>query len=541
MRIYPLVLAFLFLGCIEPLCLDCDDANPCTHNQCVNGRCVSMPLNGPVHGCFGRHECMEFVCDDGQCIPLLLSGCCGNGACEPGYDHASCPQDCMPSCSDGVMNQGETGIDCGGPCIRCDDPHAVYINQLSDTHSQLRSCIANYTNAIEDFNSLQDLKALESEAAKAWGCANAVKKRSSTIQVPDGMDDAAKSFEKSLKLYILAFEAMANYIKTGSGQSLSLANEQMRESQKADTDFVDGLNAMIQKFNDKRRLCANHVFDEGEQAVDCGGICPRECVMSFNVTKSVRLYSEGVPSHIFMNVSAPAIDHPPHQRVLAQYFEPQPDGEYFDDEGNLYMAYSFDMPGYGVRIFEITQTVELSIVNPPAASYDDDSKPEYLMPNTLSPLSQDICQTAENLAEGAEDEHSKARAIVSWMVKNIEYEEGDRELGALSCFQRMRGACSEHADLFVSMARCLGIPARRVAGSLYNDSVLSGHAWAQYHDGAWIHLDPTAKDADKAFALQNRHIISCLGEGAYGCGTAYSYTYSGEAPKIKVSERIYLS
>lgn len=43
---------------------------------------------------------------------------CDDGVCGPGEDCGTCPEDCgeCPSCSDGVQNQGEEGVDCGGPC-----------------------------------------------------------------------------------------------------------------------------------------------------------------------------------------------------------------------------------------------------------------------------------------------------------------------------------------------------------------------------------------------------------------------------------------
>ena len=31
------------------------------------------------------------------------------------------------TCSDGIQNQGETGIDCGGPCPKCDDGKINYL------------------------------------------------------------------------------------------------------------------------------------------------------------------------------------------------------------------------------------------------------------------------------------------------------------------------------------------------------------------------------------------------------------------------------
>ena len=59
-----------------------------------------------------------------DCIDL--SGCCPNGICHSYSDDnencATCPSDCgaCATCFDGIPNQGETGVDCGGPnCPAC--------------------------------------------------------------------------------------------------------------------------------------------------------------------------------------------------------------------------------------------------------------------------------------------------------------------------------------------------------------------------------------------------------------------------------------
>ncbi len=43
---------------------------------------------------------------------------CDDGVCDPSEDCGTCPEDCgdCPSCGDGIQNQGEEGVDCGGPC-----------------------------------------------------------------------------------------------------------------------------------------------------------------------------------------------------------------------------------------------------------------------------------------------------------------------------------------------------------------------------------------------------------------------------------------
>lgn len=53
-----------------------------------------------------------------------VTAVCGNQQCEASETCSACAADCgaCPSCSDGIQNQGETGVDCGGPCSACTGP-----------------------------------------------------------------------------------------------------------------------------------------------------------------------------------------------------------------------------------------------------------------------------------------------------------------------------------------------------------------------------------------------------------------------------------
>lgn len=129
------------MGDVEAVNLNFPDGAPCPETGigvCFEGECVdcvdgiSACLNGQV---CSYTTCVPMHCDDFNFQPLLgetdldcgglcrpcpaLAGCgvdadcadgvCMNGSCKP------------PSCSDGVKNGEETGIDCGGPpsCPRC--------------------------------------------------------------------------------------------------------------------------------------------------------------------------------------------------------------------------------------------------------------------------------------------------------------------------------------------------------------------------------------------------------------------------------------
>jgi len=97
---------------------------------CENGFVCHTEVGAPY-----KHQCIAMHCTNNQwdpgsgetayncggpCLPCspgkpcnvssdCLSGVCDNGSCQ------------SPTCSDGVRNDGETGVDCGGPpsCPRC--------------------------------------------------------------------------------------------------------------------------------------------------------------------------------------------------------------------------------------------------------------------------------------------------------------------------------------------------------------------------------------------------------------------------------------
>ena len=53
--------------------------------------------------------------------PIIIKPSCSDGIRNQGEEEVDCGGPCKPcsSCSDGVRNQGEGGVDCGGPCKPC--------------------------------------------------------------------------------------------------------------------------------------------------------------------------------------------------------------------------------------------------------------------------------------------------------------------------------------------------------------------------------------------------------------------------------------
>src|SRR5262245_42663922 len=88
-----------------------------------------------------------------------------------------------------------------------------------------------------------------------------------------------------------------------------------------------------------------------------------------------------------------------------------------------------------------------------------------------------------------------ARKIKAWVYCNLRKSMKDNASTTLEVLDSMAGDCTEHALLFVSLARATGLPAREVGGVAFVnvDRPLFGwHAWAEIHDGKqWVTVDPT--------------------------------------------------
>ena len=113
------------------------------------------------------------------------------------------------------------------------------------------------------------------------------------------------------------------------------------------------------------------------------------------------------------------------------------------------------------------------------------------------------------------------RSILAWLRpgQNIRYEgQTGSRWGTLKALDQKFGHCWDFSDLFVTLARSAGVPARQVAGWLYGTS---GHVWAEWHDPerGWVPVDPT-------------------GGGLLPCGIyhiAYFTTEDGEMPVVYLS------
>jgi len=88
----------------------------------------------------------------------------------------------------------------------------------------------------------------------------------------------------------------------------------------------------------------------------------------------------------------------------------------------------------------------------------------------------------------------KARILSEFVRDYLVDDRSAEPLDLSEVIDRRRGDCTEHAALFVTLARAAGIPAREVHGLLWVQELgaFGGHAWAEVAlSGLWVPVDPT--------------------------------------------------
>lgn len=112
----------------------------------------------------------------------------------------------------------------------------------------------------------------------------------------------------------------------------------------------------------------------------------------------------------------------------------------------------------------------------------------------------EIIRTASQIASGEDDLFAVAAKLADWTKQNIKYDLSSLAEGtsqkAGEVLQSKKGKCDDLTNLFLAMARSLGIPARFVSGVSYTELIKNNwgpHGWAEiYFPGyGWIPFDAT--------------------------------------------------
>ncbi|MEZ5932572.1 MAG: transglutaminase-like domain-containing protein [Alphaproteobacteria bacterium] len=165
--------------------------------------------------------------------------------------------------------------------------------------------------------------------------------------------------------------------------------------------------------------------------------------------------------------------------------------------------------GFGQRVDYLDDRTALVHLGDYPAPPGDGQDVDYLRSTSSHPADHPRVRAIADEIEASlganTDARSLAKAILDYVAAYIQnVPESPYAYHTTSVFDVLdnrTGDCTEHSQLFVTLARAAGLPAREISGFVYggDDSApsLGGHAWVEVLiDGHWIGLDPTWKETD---------------------------------------------
>lgn len=188
-----------------------------------------------------------------------------------------------------------------------------------------------------------------------------------------------------------------------------------------------------------------------------------------------------------------------YQEVFLTEINPRPINVARDKDGNWLAEYKL-FPAQKLDII-VNGVVQMSLV-PKQQELSEEEIKEYTK-------KQPFWETDDPAMKALAQELKTPQAIYDYVVKTLTYDfsrvTDDRpRLGAAESLKKPNSAvCREFTDLFVTLARSAGIPAREVDGFAYTENARQRplslsqdilHAWPEYYDKekkSWIMVDPT--------------------------------------------------
>ncbi len=100
-----------------------------------------------------------------------------------------------------------------------------------------------------------------------------------------------------------------------------------------------------------------------------------------------------------------------------------------------------------------------------------------------------IIALGKQIAGEDKDGRSVARKIGEWTHQNLKWKKVQSD--AVETLASREADCLEHSELYVALARSLGLPARVVSGAALSGGSFGAHAWVEVYLGKWVEIDPT--------------------------------------------------
>jgi transglutaminase-like putative cysteine protease len=217
-----------------------------------------------------------------------------------------------------------------------------------------------------------------------------------------------------------------------------------------------------------------------------------------------------------------------------------------------------DVDGNWVASYQLLPSQKLSVVAKIAVSLSPKSETLSEKDKSLYLAEQPYWTISNPRIKKLAQELKTPAAIYEYVVKTLSYDfsrvtDNKPRLGGVNVLSTPNSAvCLEFTDLFITIARAAGIPAREMDGFAYTENTRQRplsqvqdilHAWPEYYDtqkNAWVMVDPTWGNTtggiDYFHVLDFDHVVFAIkGADSTSPRSAGGYKYAGDERKKDVN------
>ncbi len=152
--------------------------------------------------------------------------------------------------------------------------------------------------------------------------------------------------------------------------------------------------------------------------------------------------------------------------------------------------------GYAVRLKAQRLPTDFKAPAFPLEKVDEGVK-KYLTETPMCESTDEVLsKKSADVVKKSKDARAASEALCKFVYKYLDKESGKSGTAtARQAYDEKKGDCTEHAALFVALARASGLPARCCSGAVYlaggSEAFWGYHAWAEVWIGRWVVVDAT--------------------------------------------------
>ena len=170
------------------------------------------------------------------------------------------------------------------------------------------------------------------------------------------------------------------------------------------------------------------------------------------------------------------------------------------------MAIASCLPNFRLTMRGVSLEIRFKVTRKEKKVYAsaEKSPEEYLKPERLVPVDEEIREIAESVVKGKSGgDLVRARALYDHVIDRMSYKKFGSGWGkgdAIYARDQKSGNCTDFHSYFIGLSRSIGIPARFAIGAAIPSNRGSGgvdgyHCWAEFHaEGKWWPVDISEGD-----------------------------------------------